>query len=94
MTEREGDATPPTPPTPAKAPIVARENLQGHYAGFASRFAAFVADMVVITGAFILVLAAINFAAGILTGKDITFNKANLWVIIAYVIWAFIYFAY
>jgi len=50
--------------------------------------------MVVITGAFILVLAAINFAAGILTGKDITFNKANLWVIIAYVIWAFIYFAY
>jgi len=94
MTGRAGDATPAMPPTPAQIPIVARENLQGHYAGFASRFVAFVVDMVVITGAFILVLAAINFAAGILTGKDITFNKANLWVIIAYVIWAFIYFAY
>ena len=80
------------PPT-AETPIVARENLQGHYAGFASRFAAFVVDMVVITGAFMLVLAAINFAASILTGKDIDFNKGNLWVIIAYVIWAFIYFA-
>ena len=71
MTARAGDAT------PAKTPIVARENLQGHYAGFASRFVAFVVDMVVITGAFMLVLAAINFAASILTGKDIAFNKGN-----------------
>jgi uncharacterized RDD family membrane protein YckC len=50
--------------------------------------------MAVITGAFMLVLAAINFAASILTGKDIAFNRGNLWVIIAYAIWAFIYFAH
>jgi len=93
MIGRAGDATPAMPPTPAEIPIVARENLQGHYAGFASRFVAFVVDMVVITGAFMLVLAAINFAASVLTGKDIAFDKGNLWVIIAYVIWAFIYFA-
>ena len=66
-----------TPRPPSPRPL-ARESLQGHYAGFASRFAAFVVDMVVLTGIFMLVLAAINFAASILTGKDIDFNKGNL----------------
>src|SRR4029453_19545074 len=65
MTGRAGDATPAMPPTSAEIPIVARENLQGHYAGFASRFVAFVVDMVVITGAFMLVLPAINFSASV-----------------------------
>ena len=53
---------------PVKPPAAARESFQGHYAGFASRLAAFVADLVVLTGIFMLVLAAINFAASILTG--------------------------
>ena len=79
---------------PAPPPAVARENLQGHYAGFASRFAAFVVDLVVLTGIFMLVLAAINFASSIVTGKDIAFNRGNLWVVIAYLVWGFIYFAH
>ena len=64
MTARPGEAAPFRPPA------AARESLQGHYAGFASRFAAFVVDVVVLTGIFMLVLAAINFAASILTGKE------------------------
>ena len=72
----------------------ARDSLQGHYAGLASRFAAFVADVVVLTGIFMLTLAAINFATSIVTGKDIAFNRGNLWVVIAYLIWGFIYFAH
>jgi uncharacterized RDD family membrane protein YckC len=88
MTARPGEAT------PVKPPAAARESLQGHYAGFASRFAAFVVDLIVFTGIFILVLAAINFAASILTGKDIAFNRNNTWVVVAYVAWGFIYFAY
>jgi len=48
--------------TPFKPPAAARESFQGHYAGFASRFAAFVTDLVVLTGIFMLILAAINFA--------------------------------
>ena len=88
MTARAGDATPSGPPA------VTRESLQGHYAGFASRFAAFVVDMGVSLGVFMLALAAINFAASVLTGKDIAFNKGDIWVVIAYVVWAFIYFAY
>jgi uncharacterized RDD family membrane protein YckC len=88
MTAR-GDGVRPVEPPPA-----ARESLQGHYAGFASRFAAFVVDLVVLTGIFVLVLAAINFMASVLTGNSIHFNRANTWVVVAYAVWAFIYFAH
>ena len=43
---------------------------------------------------YMLALAAISFAARVLTGKDITWNKGDMWVIIAYAVWAFIYFAH
>jgi uncharacterized RDD family membrane protein YckC len=88
MTTRAGDALPSGPPA------VIRENLQGKYAGFASRFAAFAADVGISVGVFMLALAAISFAARVLTGKDITWNKGDTWVIIAYAVWAFVYFAY
>jgi uncharacterized RDD family membrane protein YckC len=87
MTARTEDAIPPKPPA------VARESYQGHYAGFASRFLSFVVDMIVITAVFLIVLAAIWFSAKILTGTNIAFNHGNIWVLIGYVIWAFIYFA-
>jgi len=79
---------------PVKPPAAARESFQGHYAGFASRFAAFVADLVVLTGIFMLVLAAINFAASILTGKSLDFSRSDTWVVIGYLAWGFIYFAH
>ena len=79
---------------PVKPPAAARESFQGRYAGFASRSAAFVADLVVLTGIFMLILAAINFAASILTGKSIDFNRSDAWVVIAYLVWGFIYFAH
>jgi uncharacterized RDD family membrane protein YckC len=87
MTARAGEVTPSTPPA------AARESIQGHYAGFASRFAAFAVDVVVLTGIFMLGLAAVNFAASILTGKSIDFNRSDIWVVIAYFAWGFIYFA-
>jgi uncharacterized RDD family membrane protein YckC len=79
---------------PFEPPPAARESLQGHYAGFASRFAAFVMDVVVLTGIFILILAAINFTASLLTGKSVHFNHGNIWVVVGYLVWAFIYFAH
>ena len=88
MTARAGDAAPSGPPA------VIRESLQGKYSGFASRFTAFAVDMGVSLGVFLLALAAISFAARVLTGNDITWNKGDIWVIIAYAVWAFIYFAY
>ena len=88
MTARAGDAT------PSEAPIIIRKSLQGKYAGFASRFAAFAVDVGVSLGVFMLALAAISFAASVLTGKDITWNEGDTWVIVAYAVWAFGYFAY
>lgn len=87
MTVRTGDSVPPRPP------IAARESFQGHYAGFASRFLSFVVDMIIITAIFLLVLAAISFAATVLTGNAVDFHRGDIWVIIGYVVWAFIYFA-
>jgi uncharacterized RDD family membrane protein YckC len=87
MTEREGEATPSGPP------VIIRESLQGRYSGFASRFTAFAVDVGISLGVFFLALAAISFAAKVLTGKDITWNKGDLWVILACAAWTFIYFA-
>ena len=87
MTARTGQTTPIPPPA-------AQENLQGHYAGFASRFLAFVVDVAIITAVSVLILAAVNFVASIVTGKSTNFDRHDIWVVIAYVAWAFIYFAY
>jgi len=88
MTARAGDARPSGPPA------VIRESLQGKYSGFASRFTAFAVDVGASLGVYMLALAAISFAARVLTGKDITWNKGDIWVIITFSVWEFIYFAY
>jgi uncharacterized RDD family membrane protein YckC len=88
LTERAGDALPSGPP------VIIREGLQRTCSGFASRFAAFAVDVGVSLGVFMLALAAISFAARVLTGKDITWNRGDIWVVVAYAVWAFIYFAY
>jgi uncharacterized RDD family membrane protein YckC len=91
MTARTGKAMPPTPQTP---PAAARVSLQGHYAGFASRFGAFVVDVVVLSVIYLLILAAVSFVVSIVTGKHVNFNRNDTWVVIGYAIWAFIYFAF
>jgi uncharacterized RDD family membrane protein YckC len=88
MTARTGEV-PHFQPPPA-----ARQSLQGLYAGFASRLAAFAVDVVVLTGIFLLVLAAINFTASILVERGIHLNRGDVWVVVAYAVWAFIYFAH
>ncbi len=88
MTAPPGDATPSAPP------VITRTSLQGKYAGFASRFVAFAVDVGISLGVFMLALAAISFAARVLTGKDIAWNRSDIWVAIAYAVWAFIYFAH
>jgi uncharacterized RDD family membrane protein YckC len=88
MTAPAGGASPPRPP------VIIRESMQRKYSGFASRFTAFAVDMGVTLGVFLLALAAISFAARVLTGTDITWNRNDIWVILAYAAWAFVYFAY
>ncbi len=81
-------------PLPAPLPLSVPQNLRGHYAGFASRFIAFVFDCVLSIAVFELALAAISFAASVLTGTSIHWNRGNLWVVIAFFAWEFLYYAY
>ena len=69
------------------APLRTERGLWGHYAGFASRFTAFVFDCVVSIAVFMLALAAASFAASVLTGNSIHWSRGNLWVVIAFFIW-------
>jgi uncharacterized RDD family membrane protein YckC len=88
MTVSAGDAA------PFGAPAAARESLQGRYAGFASRFTAYVVDAGVSTGVFMLALAALSFAVGVVTGRSVNWNRSDTWVGVAYLAWLFLYFAY
>ena len=83
-----------TPALAAPAPFSVPQHLRGHYAGFASRFIAFVFDCVLSIAVFELTLAAISFAASVLTGTSIHWNRGNLWVVIAFFAWEFFYYAY
>jgi uncharacterized RDD family membrane protein YckC len=65
-----------------------------HFGGGVSRFVAYVADLGVSTGVFMLALAAISFAASIVTGHSISWNRNDLPVAIAFVAWEFLYFAF
>jgi uncharacterized RDD family membrane protein YckC len=75
-------------------PVVIQMTLVGRCAGFASRFAAFIVDVGASVGVFMLALAAVSFAARILTGQDIAWNRGDIWVVVAYAAWEFAYFAY
>jgi uncharacterized RDD family membrane protein YckC len=76
------------------APAVTQGSLQGHYAGFASRFAAYVVDVGTTTGVFMLALAAASFAVSVVTGRSINWTRSDTWAGFAYLAWLFIYFAY
>jgi uncharacterized RDD family membrane protein YckC len=65
-----------------------------HFGGAVSRFVAYVVDLGVSTGVFLLALAACSFAARIITGHSISWNRNDLLVTILYVAWLFVYFAY
>ena len=80
--------------TPPPAPLSAPQNRRDHYAGFASRFIAFVFDCVLSIAMFELALAGISFAASVLTGTSIHFNRGYLWVVLAFFAWEFFYYAY
>ena len=90
---RDG-GTPAPAALPAPAPLSVPQHLRGHYAGFASRFIAFVFDCVLSIAVFEIVLAAASFASSVLTGTSIHWNRGYLWVVIAFFAWEFFYYAY
>jgi uncharacterized RDD family membrane protein YckC len=65
-----------------------------HFGGGVSRFVAYVADLGASTGVFMLALAAISFAASIVTGHSISWSRNDLPVAICFAAWEFLYFAF
>jgi uncharacterized RDD family membrane protein YckC len=99
MTAPAGADLPAPTPTPdggssRRVPLTTRQNLRGHYAGFASRFIAFAFDCAASIGVFELALAASSFAASVLAGTSIHWNRGNIWVVLAFFAWEFFYYAY
>jgi uncharacterized RDD family membrane protein YckC len=80
--------------TPPPAPLSSPQDLRSDHAGFASRFIAFVFDCVLSIAVFELVLAAVSFAASVLAGTSIHWNRGDQWVVIAFFAWEFFYYAY
>lgn len=78
----------------ALPPPAAQVSLQSHYAGAASRFTAYVVDATVSSGVFMLGLAAVSYAAGIVTGHTVTWEKGGPIAGIAFLGWQFVYYAY
>ncbi len=68
--------------------------LRGNFAGFVSRFVAYVADSGVSTGVFMLALAAASYAASVLTGHPINWSRGSPLIVIAFACWEFLYYAY
>ncbi len=67
---------------------------QGHYAGSVSRFLAYAIDLAACSGVFAAALAGISYAAQVVTGRQVTWNRENLVVAIIFVAWQFLYFGY
>jgi uncharacterized RDD family membrane protein YckC len=68
----------------------------GHYAGFVSRFVAYAVDLGVISVVFGLTLAAVSFAASLVSGHTINWYRGNGDIVIAilYGCWWLLYFGY
>jgi uncharacterized RDD family membrane protein YckC len=79
---------------PRRVALTTRQHLRGHYAGFASRFIAFVFDCAISIGVFELALVAASFAASVLAGTSIHWNRGNIWVVLGFFAYEFCYYAY
>jgi uncharacterized RDD family membrane protein YckC len=67
---------------------------QGHYAGSASRLAAYLIDLIVSSVVFELALTGISFVASIFTGHGLSYHRGSIVVIVIYVLWQFVYFGF
>jgi uncharacterized RDD family membrane protein YckC len=75
-------------------PAAARESLQGHFAGFVSRFAGYIIDVIVTSGLFTLGLAGSAFVVSIIARHPVNWNKSSPGVGIIFAAWLFAYYAY
>jgi uncharacterized RDD family membrane protein YckC len=74
--------------------VEANDSLVGHYAGAATRLAAFVIDAVLSVGAFEIGVAGFVWVLNLITRKDIHPAHGGPWWVIPLTTWLFLYFWY
>src|SRR5215831_12925933 len=67
---------------------------QGQYAGSASRFGAYLIDLVASTVIYWVALQFVSFVVEIVTGSPVSFHRNNIAVVIVYIAWQFLYFGF
>ncbi len=67
---------------------------QGHYAGAATRLAAFAVDQSVATAVFAIASAVLVWVVTLVTAGEINWEPATWLTGIAYIVWLFVYYAY
>jgi uncharacterized RDD family membrane protein YckC len=68
--------------------------VEGRYAGFVTRAAAFVVDVVTIAVTIDIAGAVIEFLVSSISGQSFTFSQVPIFSIVAIVAWAFVYCAW
>ena len=64
---------------------------QGQYAGSASRFAAYLTDLIASTVLYWFTLQFVSFVVQTVTGSPISWHRNNIAVLITYIAWQFLY---
>ena len=67
---------------------------QGQYAGPASRFAAYLTDLIASTVLYWLALQLVSFVVQTVTGSPVSWHRNNIAVLITYIAWQFLYFGF
>ena len=67
---------------------------QGQYAGSASRFAAYLTDLIASTVLYWLALQLVSFVVQTVTGSPVSWHRQNIVVLIIYIAWQFLYFGF
>jgi len=78
--------------SPARAADVL--SLQGNYAGSVSRFAAYAIDLAISSAVFALALTIISFAAKVVTGQSINWNRGSIALGVLFFVWELTYLGY
>ena len=89
-------STPPTVPPTTTPTVTAPPDVgrQGNYAGAVTRLVAFAADIGASWGIYTLTIAGIDFAIGLVTGKQLHLGTRQIATVVGLTVWLFIYFAY
>jgi uncharacterized RDD family membrane protein YckC len=67
---------------------------QGQYAGSASRFAAYLTDLIASTVLYWFTLQLVSFVVQTVTGSPVSWHRNNIAVLITYIAWQFLYFGF